>query len=343
MELKEIFMGVHTRDRSQVRECWKALCTEYGHADQVTMIPLRVWFALFDDSTLPEIRTHTREGTFRLRDPDTQIEETMGAWSFGIVEANTQQLIIEHRDNYCPERIQPQKIRSFLEHHGYCASVLNRYRPIESISIYNTSVWIRCRTCQHWNYTALYPYRLYSAPSNRCGYCRGTALCGHRECNSCSERTVAKAFLREDDSELPSSKLQPSGTLNLYRLKRGSRRRIRLRCRSCQHISRPTIRQVQNGITCAYCSSKRRVTTLCGDRSCNPCYKKSLAAWRDDAHHMRVSFDQRNGPPPWSLTLGSHKKAWFRCTACQKEILRVIYKTTQYRFRHRCRVRSYVS
>ena len=339
MELKEIFMGVHTRDRSQMRECWKALCTEYGHADQVTMIPLRVWFALFDDSTLLEIRTSVQEGTFRLRDPATPIEEKMGVWSYGIVDANTQQLIIEPRGDYCLTRIQPSKIRSFLERQGYCAGVLNRYRPIESITVYNTPVWIRCRTCLHWSYTALYPYRLYSASGDRCDYCRGAALCGHRECKSCRERTVAEALLLEDDSECPNPKLQPSsGTLNLYRLKRGSRRRIRMRCRSCQHVSRPTVRQVQNGITCAYCSSQRRVTTLCGDRACVPCYQKSLAAWRDDANHMRVSFDQHNGPPPWSLTLGSHKKAWFRCTACQKEVLRVIYKTTQYRFRHRCRV-----
>ena len=81
-------------------------------------------------------------------------------------------------------------------------------------------------------------------------------------------------------------------------------------CEQCHHDFDMSLKNVNNGCWCPYCSRKK----LCDNNECNTCFNKSCAS-----HEKAKCWSSKNDKSPREVFLNSHIKYWFNCDICNHD------------------------
>lgn len=165
-------------------------------------------------------------------------------------------------------------------------------RPDEVIAGTPKKVWWKCSVCKYeWEASVSSRHR-----GNGCPHCSGQAVWkGHNDLATLNPE-LAEEWNYEKNSDLKPDMIVP-----------GSNKRVWWKCRVCQHEWKTSVANRNNGTGCPLCSGN---VVRKGYNDLATTHPSILDEW---------NYNKNIEDSPETVSAGSNKKVWWKCSVCGNE------------------------
>ena len=226
------------------------------------------------------------------------------------------------RNNWCPYCSVP--IKKFCKDNcDFCyeksfasCEKSNQWHPTKNGNIIPRNItkgnqikcWFKCDICSHSFLTNVYSVAKTKSDKNYCPYCNGVELCEDESCDFCHKNSFASCEKSNQWHQINNGVVKPRNICKFANTK------YWFKCDVCNHDFKSLIANVSYGYWCPYCCIHCK--TLCDDRECKFCHKKSFAINpRSEFWH----YNKNKNINPRDVFKSSGNKYWFTCNICSND------------------------
>jgi len=186
----------------------------------------------------------------------------------------------------------------------------NNIKPRDIMKGTHKKYWFKCHDCPHSFESSI--SNIVGNNQSWCPYCcePQQKLCDDDNCEYCFNASFASHEKAEYWHPTKNNNIKPRHIMKV------SGKKYWFKCPDCNHDINKGISTISNqGTWCPYCCIPRK--QICDNDNCEDCFNASFAS-----HEKAICWHPtKNGNiKPRDVIKGTHKKYWFICEICKKDL-----------------------